>query len=109
MIIPMMLGMILAMGVGTLVGVLLGLEWKHTMFFIVTPVLAGGIGEGILPLSLGYSTITGTTSGALVAQLIPATIIGNFFAIMCSGLLIRGKTARVVRPRAAGSIKRGRR
>ena len=44
MIIPMMLGMILAMGVGTLVGVLLGLEWKHTMFFIVTPVLAGGIG-----------------------------------------------------------------
>ena len=89
MIIPMMLGMILAMGVGTLVGVLLGLEWKHTMFFIVTPVLAGGIGEGILPLSLGYSTITGTTSGALVAQLIPATIIGNFFAIMCSGLLNR--------------------
>ena len=89
MIIPMMLGMILAMGVGTLVGVLLGLEWKHTMCFIVTPVLAGGIGEGILPLSLGYSTITGTTSGALVAQLIPATIIGNFFAIMCSGLLNR--------------------
>ena len=89
MIIPMMLGMILAMGVGTLVGVLLGLEWKHTMFFIVTPVLAGGIGEGILPLSLGYSTITGTTSGALVAQLIPATIIGNFFAIMGSGLLNR--------------------
>ncbi|MDN6695653.1 MAG: 2-hydroxycarboxylate transporter family protein [Lacticaseibacillus paracasei] len=89
MIIPMMLGMILAMGVGTLVGVLLGLEWKHTMFFIVTPVLAGCIGEGILPLSLGYSTITGTTSGALVAQLIPATIIGNFFAIMCSGLLNR--------------------
>ncbi|AKU35878.1 malate permease [Lacticaseibacillus paracasei] len=89
MIIPMMLGMILAMGVGTLVAVLLGLEWQHTMFFIVTPVLAGGIGEGILPLSLGYSTITGTTSGALVAQLIPATIIGNFFAIMCSGLLNR--------------------
>lgn len=89
MIIPMMLGMILAMGVGTLVGVLLGLEWQHTMFFIVTPVLAGGIGEGILPLSLGYSTITGTTSGALVAQLIPATIIGNFFAIMCLGLLNR--------------------
>ena len=51
--------------------------------------MAGGIGEGILPLSLGYSTITGTTSGALVAQLIPATIIGNFFAIMCSGLLNR--------------------
>ena len=89
MIIPMMLGMILAMGVGTLVGVLLGLEWKHTMFFIVTPVLAAVLVKVFLPLSLGYSTITGTTSGALVAQLIPATIIGNFFAIMCSGLLNR--------------------
>ena len=36
MIIPMMIGMICAIGVGTLVGVLLGLEWQHTLFFIVT-------------------------------------------------------------------------
>ncbi|MDU3405006.1 MAG: 2-hydroxycarboxylate transporter family protein, partial [Enterococcus faecalis] len=81
--------MILAMGVGTLVGTLLGLGWKHSLFYIVTPVLAGGIGEGILPLSLGYSAITGLPSEQLVGQLIPATIIGNFFAIMCSGLLSR--------------------
>lgn len=66
MIIPMMKGMICAMGVGTLVGIL-GLDWKHTLFFIVTPVLAGGIGEGILPLSLGYSAITGIGSEQLVA------------------------------------------
>jgi len=85
----MALGMILAMGVGTLVGTLLGLGWKHSLFYIVTPVLAGGIGEGILPLSLGYSAITGLPSEQLVGQLIPATIIGNFFAIMCSGLLSR--------------------
>ncbi|MGH2226982.1 2-hydroxycarboxylate transporter family protein, partial [Enterococcus faecalis] len=63
------------------------LGWKHSLFYIVTPVLAGGIGEGILPLSLGYSAITGLPSEELVGQLIPATIIGNFFAIMCSGLL----------------------
>ena len=87
MIIPMLLGMTFAMGIGTLVGVLLGLEWQHTLFYIVTPVLAGGIGEGILPLSLGYSAITGLGSEQLVAQLIPATIIGNFFAIMCTALL----------------------
>lgn len=89
MIIPMFLGMACAMGVGTLVGVLLGLEWKHTLFYIVTPVLAGGIGEGILPLSLGYSAITGAGSEQLVGQLIPATIIGNFFAILCAALLSR--------------------
>ena len=89
MIIPMMLGMILAMGVGTLIGTLLGLGWQHTLFYIVTPVLAGGIGEEILPLSLGYSAITGLSSGQLVGQLIPATIIGNFFAIMMAGILTR--------------------
>ena len=35
LIIPMMIGMICAMGVGgTLVGVLLGFrEWQHTLFF----------------------------------------------------------------------------
>lgn len=89
MIVPMMAGMICAMGVGTAVGTLLGLGWQHTLFFIVTPVLAGGIGEGILPLSLGYGAITGTSSAQLVAQLIPATIIGNFFAITCAALLAR--------------------
>ena len=89
MIIPMLLGMILAMGVGTAVGVALGMDWKQTLFFVVTPVLAGGIGEGILPLSLGYSAITGMGSEQLVGQLIPATIIGNFFAIMCSAIISR--------------------
>lgn len=89
MIVPMMVGMIFAMGVGTLVGVLVGFDWQHALFYIVTPVLAGGIGEGILPLSIGYSAITGVGSEQLVAQLIPATIIGNFFAIMCSALLSR--------------------
>lgn len=89
MIIPMLIGMVSAMAVGTLVGVILGLKWQHTLFYIVTPVLAGGIGEGILPLSLGYSSITGVGSEQLVAQLIPATIIGNFFAIMCTALLSR--------------------
>ncbi len=89
MIIPMLLGMVCAMGVGTLVGVILGLDWQHTLFYVVTPVLAGGIGEGILPLSLGYSAITGVGSEQLVAQLIPATIIGNFFAILCTALLNR--------------------
>ncbi|HEP2165206.1 TPA: 2-hydroxycarboxylate transporter family protein [Streptococcus pyogenes] len=89
MIISMLLGMVCAMGVGTLVGVILGLDWQYTLFYVVTPVLAGGIGEGILPLSLGYSAITGVGSEQLMAQLIPATIIGNFFAILCTALLNR--------------------
>jgi CCS family citrate carrier protein len=89
MIIPMAVAMIAALIVGTSIGTLLGLGFEHTLFYIVTPIIAGGIGEGILPLSLGYSAITGIPSGELVGQLIPATIIGNFFAIICSGILNR--------------------
>ncbi|MGX7417259.1 2-hydroxycarboxylate transporter family protein [Carnobacterium gallinarum] len=89
MIIPMACGMILALVVGTTIGTLLGLGFEHTLFYIVTPIISGGIGEGILPLSLGYSAITGIPSEQLVGQLIPATIIGNFFAIISSGILNR--------------------
>lgn len=89
MIVPMACGIVLGMLAGTLVGTLLGLGFEHTLFYIVTPSLAGGIGEGILPLSLGYSSITGIESEQLVGQLIPATIIANFFSIIASGILHR--------------------
>lgn len=89
MIIPMACGMILSLIIGTTIGTMLGLGFKHTLFYIVTPIISGGIGEGILPLSLGYSAITGIPSEQLVGQLIPATIIGNFFAIISAGILSR--------------------
>ena len=47
MIIPMAVAMIAALIVGTSVGTLLGLGFEHTLFYIVTPNIAGGIGEGI--------------------------------------------------------------
>lgn len=48
MIIPMAVAMIAALIVGTSVETLLGLGFEHTLFYIVTPIIAGGIGEGIL-------------------------------------------------------------
>ena len=57
MFVPLVIGTIVAMAVGTLAGVLLGIGWYHTFFFIVIPILAGGVGEGALPLSMGYSSI----------------------------------------------------
>ncbi|MFL6561705.1 MAG: 2-hydroxycarboxylate transporter family protein, partial [Bacillus sp. (in: firmicutes)] len=49
----------------------------------------GGIGEGILPLSLGYSEVLGKSSESFVGQLIPAAVIGNIVAIVCAGILSR--------------------
>src|SRR5262245_14099742 len=53
--IPLALGSIAAMIVGTLVGTALGLGTHHTFFYIVVPIMAGGVGEGAIPLSIGYA------------------------------------------------------
>jgi len=74
---------------GLLVGSLFGYSIYHTFFFIIVPIIGGGIGEGILPLSLAYSAILGQTPDVYVAQLAPAAVVGNIFAIICAGVLSR--------------------
>ena len=57
MFVPLVVGTLAATAAGILVGLLFGYTPSHTFFYIITPILDGGIGEGILPLSLGYSEI----------------------------------------------------
>lgn len=82
MVVPMMTGFVLALLIPSTIGWALGLGFMDTLFYIVTPVMAGGIGGGILPLGIGYSAITGINYGDLIAILAPATIIANIFAIV---------------------------
>lgn len=49
--------------------------------------MSGGIAGGVLPLGLGYSTITGATYSELIAILTPASILANFFAIAGAAVL----------------------
>ncbi|MDR7239637.1 2-hydroxycarboxylate transporter family protein [Neobacillus drentensis] len=89
MFIPLIFGTIASIVVGVLVGLLFGYDMKHTLFYIVVPIIGGGIGEGILPLSLGYAEVLGKSSETFVGQLIPAAVIGNIVAIICAGVLSR--------------------
>jgi malate:Na+ symporter len=97
---PLAIGTIASVAVGTAIGMAFGYAPKHTFFYIVMPILAGGIGEGILPLSLAYSDILNTTQTALIASLIPAALIGNVVAIVASGTL---KRIGEKRPRYSGA------
>lgn len=89
--IPLIVGTLAAVASGLIVGMLTGYSLYHTFFFIVVPILGGGIGEGILPLSIAYSGILneGREAGYYVAQMIPSAIIGNVFAIIAAGALKR--------------------
>jgi CCS family citrate carrier protein len=85
--IPVASGSVVAALVGTGVGAALGMDAKHALFFVVVPIMAGGVGEGALPLSAGYSQILGVAQGPLFAQVLSAVMLGNLAAICCAGLL----------------------
>src|SRR5580658_2316886 len=73
--------------VGTLVGMALGLGAFHTFFFVVVPIMAGGIGEGAIPLSIGYAQILHQPQGDLFAQVLPPVMLGSLTAILLAGTL----------------------
>jgi CCS family citrate carrier protein len=85
--VPLAIGSIAAMIVGTLVGTALGLGAHHTFFYIVVPIMAGGVGEGAIPLSIGYAEILHQDQGALFATVLPPVMLGSLTAILLSGML----------------------
>ncbi|HEX5378591.1 MAG TPA: 2-hydroxycarboxylate transporter family protein [Phenylobacterium sp.] len=82
---PLALGSVVAGLVGMGVGTALGLDPKHTLFFVIIPIMAGGVGEGAIPLSVGYGQILHMASGDLLAELLPAVMFGSLTAILLSG------------------------
>lgn len=86
--IPISLGSVVAVAVGMGVGTALGLDPKHTFFFVVIPIMAGGVGEGAIPLSVGYAGLHhGAASTGLLAEILPAVMFGSLTAILFSGVL----------------------
>jgi Na+/citrate or Na+/malate symporter len=85
--VPLAAGSVAAGLVGTAVGTLLGLGAHHTFFFVVVPIMAGGVGEGAIPLSIGYSEILNQPQGDLFAQVLPPVMLGSLTAILLAGFL----------------------
>jgi malate:Na+ symporter len=85
--VPLISGSVVGALIGTLVGVLLGLGAFHTFFFIVVPIMAGGVGEGAIPLSIGYAQILHQSQGDLFAQVLPPVMLGSLTAILSAGTL----------------------
>jgi CCS family citrate carrier protein len=85
--VPLAVGSVAAGLVGTVVGTLLGLGAYHTFFFVVIPIMAGGVGEGAIPLSIGYSEILNQPQGDFFAQVLPPVMLGSLTAILLAGML----------------------
>ena len=85
--VPLALGSVVAAVVGTVVGTALWLGAYHTFFYVVVPIMAGGVGEGAIPLSIGYAALTGVSQGEVFAEVLPPVMLGSLTAILLSGFL----------------------
>ena len=84
---PMLCGEIVGMVVGVGVGTALGLEPFQVFFFIVLPIMAGGVGEGAIPLSIGYAALMHMDQGVALGRVLPMVTLGSLTAIVISGCL----------------------
>lgn len=74
--------------IGTGVGILLGLSAWNVYFFIVAPIMAGGVGEGAMPLSIGYSAILSSMGqNDIFGKILPCVMLGSLVAVLLSGML----------------------
>ena len=85
--VPLIVGSAVAFVVGCSVGTALGLGFRHTLFKIVVPIMAGGVGEGAIPLSVGYAQFSHQPQGDLFAEVLPAVMLGSLTAILFAGAL----------------------
>jgi malate:Na+ symporter len=85
--VPLAVGSVVATAVGCAVGTALGLGLTHTFFKVVAPIMAGGVGEGAIPLTIGYAQFSHQPQGALFAEVLPAVMLGSLTAILFAGML----------------------
>lgn len=84
---PMLCGEVVGMLAGMGVGLALGLEPFQIFFFIILPIMAGGVGEGAIPLSIGYATLLHMDQGVALGRVLPMVMLGSLTAIIISGCL----------------------
>ncbi len=71
------------------VGTCLDYGFKDSIMFIGIPMMSGGIGAGVIPLSGMYASKLGVDSAEMLSRLVPASTLGNVAAIMTAALLAK--------------------
>lgn len=85
--IPMLCGEAVGMLTGMTVGIALGMDPFHLFFFLVLPIMAGGIGEGAIPLSIGYALLLNQDQADALGHMLPIVMLGSLTAIILAGIL----------------------
>lgn len=85
--VPLFAASLASLVVGSLVGWALTGDLRRSVFHIVVPVMGGGLGEGAIPLTLGYAQAGGGHAETLLAQVLPVILFANVCAIVLASVL----------------------
>ena len=85
--VPIIGGLLGAYGLGALVGMLMGQSWTDTILYVVGPIMGGGNGAGVVPMSEIYASHTGIGSDVFYARLYPRLAMGNWVSIFMAIVL----------------------
>ncbi len=83
------LSMACAMLMGGVAGMLTGRGFNDSILYIAMPMMSGGMGAGVTPLSQIYSNATGLDQAGIISQMIPASAVGNVLAIISAALIAK--------------------
>lgn len=81
------ISMICAILMAGFAGVITGRGFGETILYIALPMMSGGMGAGVIPLSEIYASATGIEQAQIISELIPASAIGNVLAIICAAMI----------------------
>lgn len=81
--------MILAVLAVGIVGAIIGYGFSEAIMFVAIPMMGGGMGAGVVPLSGMYAQAMGQDASILISRMVPASTLGNVCAIIGAGLLAR--------------------
>lgn len=77
---------ILAVGI---IGQIVGFGFQDAVMYVAIPMMGGGMGAGVVPLSGMYAQALGVESSGIISRMIPASTLGNVTAIVGAGLLAK--------------------
>ena len=67
----------------------MGYGFSEAVMYVAIPMMGGGMGAGVVPLSGMYAEALNQDSAMIISRMIPASTLGNVTAIVGAGLLAK--------------------
>ena len=71
------------------VGALVGYGFVEAIMYVAIPMMGGGMGAGVVPLSGMYAEALQTDASQMISRMVPASTLGNVMAIIGAGMLAK--------------------